>query len=110
MQVSQDILETQVANICDSICKRLHEICTELERLPYLVQQQIDHANFYKNLLAEDTGAMRMEEITRKNAAENPNDLFKSSEIQPGRDARQVVKEIFGRHEVSKPNPAEGKK
>lgn len=41
-----------------------------------------------------------MEEVSRENAAQKLADVFKSSEIKPGQDARVVVKNLFDRHEV----------
>jgi hypothetical protein len=109
MQMNQDILETQVANICDSICRRLHALAADLERLPYVVQENMDSQrlyNFYENLLTEDRSKDQME-ITRTNAAQNLADVFKSAELPPGQDARTVLRDMFNKHEIkpSQPTP-----
>lgn len=102
MQTNQDILETQVANVCDSICQQLYEICADLQRLPFVVQEKMErqrHYDFYQSLLSEDTSM----EVKKDTAAQNLADLFKSAELPPGQDARVVVRELFDKHEI-KPN------
>jgi hypothetical protein len=54
MQVSQEILETQIDNLFESISKRLRDLNTYLEKMPRIVQEEMDRHHFYERLLAED--------------------------------------------------------